>query len=359
MQCNNSKMSFTIATLVFLSLICTRAYGQDCTDNLVQALQKCANSISTGESLADQQEKCAPNGCNYDCPSSNRLDGLEDQFQEMSVIVGSLQQTVADNTESIATGTIIVQNIVDTQNYLQKTVANNSAEIDLIKEHLEHPCGSAGWTRVAYLDMTDPNQNCPSELLLYESDGKRACGRTSSSGGSCNSVFFPPNDTSYSEVCGRVYAYQKGRTQAIKDAWRGLESFYVDGVSITYGSPRNHIWTFMASFKDHGQGAWECPCQINAYFGNVASFISDNYFCESGVNTGQDPGASVYYFDDPLWDGEQCYNKESPCCQIPGLPWFTKTLEASTTDDIELRVCGGDGTGHEDSPVISYEIYIK
>ena len=31
-----------------------------------------------------------------------------------------------------------------------------------LNDHHNHVCGSTGgWTRVAYLDMTDPNTNCP------------------------------------------------------------------------------------------------------------------------------------------------------------------------------------------------------
>ena len=40
-------------------------------------------------------------------------------------------------------------------------------------------CGSGGgWTRLAYLDMSDATQNCPSGFRLYQSGGVRACGRT-------------------------------------------------------------------------------------------------------------------------------------------------------------------------------------
>lgn len=362
------KMSLGfIAALVCLAL---QVCGQDCNGNMVQALQQCAGSIRAGESFSMQQEKCAPNGCNYDCPSTNRLDSLDGQFQDLSGMVqniltmqGTLQKGVANNTGAIAAAIVAgdngIQNLLIAQGNLQQMVANNTAEISLIREHIEHPCGSAGWTRIAYLDMRDPSQNCPSELQPYESDGNRACGRFATNGGSCDAIFFPPNGTVYKEVCGRVYGYQKGSTQAIQAQGLGLESHYVDGVSLTYGSdPRNHLWTFMASFKETGRGAWECPCQINTNFGNVASFIGDNYFCESGESFGN-PENNVFYFTDPLWDGEQCYNRETPCCQVADLPWFTRTLDEDTTDDIELRVCGNEGTNNEDSPVLLYEIYIK
>ena len=65
-------------------------------------------------------------------------------------------------------------------------------------------CGSrGGWTRLAYLNMSNATQSCPSGFRLYQSGGVRACGRSGSSG-SCVSVQFPSNGISYSQICGRV-----------------------------------------------------------------------------------------------------------------------------------------------------------
>ena len=54
---------------------------------------------------------------------------------------------------------------------------------------MEELCDSGGgWIRLAYLDMTDATENCPSGFRLYQSEGVRACGRATSSVGSCVSV---------------------------------------------------------------------------------------------------------------------------------------------------------------------------
>ena len=82
--------------------------------------------------------------------------------------------------------------------------------------NMKELCGSGGgWTRLAYLDMTDSTENCPSGFKLYQSGGVRACGRATSSGGSCTSVQFPSNGISYSQVCGRVVGYQYGSPDAV------------------------------------------------------------------------------------------------------------------------------------------------
>ena len=95
-----------------------------------------------------------------------------------------------------------------------------------------------GWTRLAYLDMADSTLNCPPGYKLYESGGVRACG---SSSGGCQSIKFPSNGASYSEVCGRVVGYQYGTTDALNIQINNIDLHYVDGVSIiTQGHPRKH-----------------------------------------------------------------------------------------------------------------------
>ena len=109
--------------------------------------------------------------------------------------------------------------------------------------------GEGGWTRVAYLNMSDPSQQCPTDFRLYDVNGVRACGRQTSFVGGCNSITFSTNGISYSQVCGRVTGYQYVTTDAV-DSHHGtgltnhynIDGEYVDGVSITCGPPpRQHI----------------------------------------------------------------------------------------------------------------------
>ena len=229
--------------------------------------------------------------------------------------------------------------------------------------HLEELCGSdEGWTRVAYLDMSDLSEECPTGFRLYESNGVRACGRPDSSVGSCQSVQFPSNGISYSQVCGRVVGYQYDSPDAIGKEGANhdnIDSYYVDGISLTRGSPRQHIWTFMASrheniFENNDN---LCPCSVGStQFSNIQSFVGNDYFCESGC-----PGNiedNTLYFSDPLWDGNQCGLLEQECCKASGLPWFHKVFNSTTTDYIELRVCADQKTSNEDVPVANFEIYV-
>ena len=224
-------------------------------------------------------------------------------------------------------------------------------------------CGSGGgWTRLAYLDMSDATQNCPPGFKLHQSRGVRACGRPGSNA-SCVSVQFPSNGISYSQICGRVVGYQWGSTDAVRggnyDGHYNIDSYYVDGVSITRGSPRKHVWTLMAGLSDTFLTLSNCPCfQLQL----SQTFIGNNYYCESGYHDGT---IRRLLTDDPLWDGKGCGSQD--CCTAPGLPWFHRNLPwfhrnygtNTTTDNLELRVCGDDGAYNEDTPVLLYEIFVK
>ena len=214
-------------------------------------------------------------------------------------------------------------------------------------------CGSGGgWTRLAYLDMSDATQNCPSGFRLYQSGGVRACGRPVTNSGSCVSVQFPSNGISYSQICGRVFGHSYNTPDAVNTDFasnnhNNINSYYVDGVSITRGSPRQHVWTLMATGADSfgSGGRFNCPC-VNGSVQVPQAFVGNHYFCEGG--------------NDLLWDGKGCSSDETLCCSASGLPWFHRDYGSTTTTDyIELRVCADQETTDEDVPVSFYEIYIK
>ena len=205
--------------------------------------------------------------------------------------------------------------------------------------------------------MSDPSQQCPTELRLYSESGVRACGRQAASDGGCDSVTFSTSGISYSQVCGRVIGYQYGHTDAIQEhSSYTIDVYYVDGISITHGSPRQHIWTLAAGHDENSTHRFKsCACNTGST-ASVSPVVGDDYFCESGT-----PSIlrDQLFTDDPLWDGKGCGGVEGPCCNAPGIPWFHKVLNLSTTDDIELRMCASFSTVGEDTPVSLYELYVK
>ena len=69
--------------------------------------------------------------------------------------------------------------------------------------NMEELCGcGGGWTRIAYLDMSDSTEESPTGFKLYQSGGIRGYERWSSISGSCQSVKFPSKSIRYSQECG-------------------------------------------------------------------------------------------------------------------------------------------------------------
>ena len=202
-------------------------------------------------------------------------------------------------------------------------------------------CGSGEWHRVAHLNMSNSSQQCPSAWREYNNGTVRGCRRPETMSGTCPATFYTTRHQ-YSRVCGRAIGYQIGTTNAFGYHATGqiIDSYYVYGVSVTYGVPRRHIWTLASGLSQGSfisQG-WDCPCIDPSNSGNVPppSFVGDNYYCESGNPTSMD-NITLFYPTDPLWDGQQC---EGQCCSNgKSPPWFSVDLPNPTTDDIEVRIC--------------------
>ena len=87
--------------------------------------------------------------------------------------------------------------------YNSYTVCPPDTHLDAVKTELSNkisdvlatkfPCGGTGWRRIAYLNMTDPDQTCPGQWRLYEQDTIKACGRKDSIAATCDSVQFSSN----------------------------------------------------------------------------------------------------------------------------------------------------------------------
>ena len=218
--------------------------------------------------------------------------------------------------------------------------------------------GTGGWSRVGYLNMTNPNTTCPSGWQLT-GHSKRTCGKASSSSLTCDSVFFPFTRGlgSYTRVCGRIIGYQYHPTDAFEaynnDDATTIDEAYVSGVSLTHGSPRQHIWTFAAGLSEAYPTRNDvCPCDSTVNIA-IPSFVGGDYFCESGANSLISSG---FRGDDPLWDGEGC-STSSRCCSFNDPPYFTKQLSRRTFDDIEARICQQDGS--DDTPIEFIELYVQ
>ena len=230
---------------------------------------------------------------------------------------------------------------------------------------LQNSCGGSSWRRVAYLNMADPSQQCPSAWQEITTP-HRVCEKRSNSS-SCEGVTYSTGGEQYDQVCGRIIGYQLGVPYAFSG--RSIDSPYVDGVSVTHGSPRQHIWTF-AGGADEDPSHWVrhdltsvlCPC-VNGSTAEsrIPTFVGQNYFCESGITQWRGPHGVFWPNGDPLWDGQGC-GPTSSCCTFNSPPWFNVTLPSPTTDDIEVRICNNFASPsiqYGDTPIQLIELYVK
>ena len=280
--------------------------------------------------------------------------------QEMNTTLDALYQQTATGFSELETSVhhtqLSIASAVDTLNTTLHSVFDNCSSTIEVQADQQYTCGdTGGWRRVVYLDMTDNTTTCPSgwQLTAYS---KRTCGRATNGRTTCNSVIFPVSGGPYTRVCGRIKAYQYGHTDAFEAYHRGdmttIDGAYVSGVSLTHGSPRQHIWTFAAGAGETLSSAVDaCPCDASISI-SIPGFVGTDYFCESGRNT-----ATYITFnpDDPLWDGQDCISSSS-CCSFNTPPYFTKRLP-TPTDDIEARICLLDA--NDDSPVELIELYVQ
>ena len=208
------------------------------------------------------------------------------------------------------------------------------------------------WKLVGSLNMTDPSKLCPDSWQSITSP--RSCGKKTTA--PCDSLSIPTFGFRYQKVCGRFRGYQFGSPDAFHVSSFRVEDGYVDGVSITYGSPgkRQHVYTYAAGVSEKQD--WDaCPCAGGGV--SAPSFVGSDYYCESG-----NPNAifsTVWYSSDLLWDGQQCGGNEGTCCSPPDLPWFCKTFPTPIAEDLEVRICTNEVLDNENVAIVSFEMYIQ
>ena len=151
----------------------------------------------------------------------------------------------------------------------------------------------------------------------------------------CSSVELSTANVQYTRVCGRITGYQYSTLDGFNN--NDINSAYVDGVSLTYGSPRQHIWSFTA--KNGFCGCFDAP-----------EIVGSDFFCDSGPNRNNYAVLGAFYYANPLWDGMGCSGIS---------PYFLKTLAHPTSDNIEMRACRNDLSSNGDVAIQIAEIFIR
>ena len=222
---------------------------------------------------------------------------------------------------------------------------------------LQTLCGVTGvWRRVVNINMLDNFSICPTGLreVFNRSSGQRVCGRTVTRGGGCSSVKYRVRLT-YTQVCGFARGYQyfsmDGFRTKINYESSTVNGIYADGLSITRGDPRVHLWTYVVGNQENG-GIYACPTDVSSYnYNRIPGFLESHYYCETGFTSTMDPRIA---WEDPLWDGAGC-SITSHSCDRYG--WFYRKIQP-TNDFIELRLCTDEAQTNEDFFVDVAEIWV-
>ena len=354
--------------------ITEQSNSRDTINDLMQlVLTKQLLSVDSSSSCSPSQ----PNTCNN--------EGIQQAIEVLNNSITMQAQQISMIIDSIDSLTDAVSNITFPERYCEKqdyyslftsceailrqwpnspsgyyNIASNNGSVHLVYCHMESLCNSTGgWMRIANLNMTEGG-SCPYGFRMYSEGGVHACGRPVTSSGSCVGTIFSSSGIKYSQVCGKVIGYQVGWTDAARrddsSIKNNIDTYYADGVSMTHGNPRKHVWSLMSGESDRRYS--RCPCR---HIGSspASSLVGSDYYCESGHHGNSVPTVRVFYTSDRLWDGKDCGSSETGCCQRPLIPWFYKSIGYYTTDYIEMRICCDEGTDDEDVAVEQYELYVK
>ena len=367
---NSSKQMryFIIVSVLILVIMLVLAAASVCVIYALVEISKLKSRVGDGLSILQQNQ----NSC---CIKSDvDIASLQEQLsmfqQNVSEADASIVTSLARNSAELSE---FRQNLSQLQlridlifscaalspsspsGYYWVRISNGSAV--LVYCDMTLSCGgvTGGWMRVAELNMTDTSEQCPSGLVERNDNNIRRCEIMNDG---CSSTTYSTLNINYRKVCGRITGYQVGTTNAFHAYYHysnviTINSTYVDGISLTHGNPRQHIWTFAAALDRNdnvtGERSSHCPCRFDVNPFDPPPFVGEDYFCDAGnveFMTGE-TGLQT----DPLWDGTDCL-----CCANP--PWFYKQLPQPTTDDIEMRVCRDEGD-NEDIGLQEIEIYIQ
>lgn len=196
--------------------------------------------------------------------------------------------------------------------------------------------------------MDIPDENCPSPLQLKTFGSNRLCEKSSEK--SCVSITMSAGGQSYTKVRGKVTGYAFNSPDGFKTSGTSIDDLYVDGVSITHGSPREHVWTYAAA----GSSNHRCPQNTDDESYRQPSFVDSNYLCVRPADfIGENVNTKDFY-DVPLWT--TLGNCAGDC---PDDLTFCVTLTQATSDDLELRICTDESKANEDIYIKSFDFYVQ
>ncbi|MGB0592578.1 MAG: fibrinogen-like YCDxxxxGGGW domain-containing protein [Myxococcota bacterium] len=330
-----------------------------CGDDVTEGLEVCDDGNTETEACAYGEASCEVCGpdCAYvpgvvsgycgdevlqasegeECDDGNTLDGDSCSSSCELLSEGLDCADIHDNDPTLPDGTYLID-------------PDGEGGLDPFEVYCDMSTDGGGWTRVANVEA---QSGCPDGWAYSESPP--VCRRSAQG---CQSATFLSKGITHHEVRGYVRAFQYGSMDAFNLSSGGnIDDIYLDGLSVTRGSPQEHVWSYAVSHSvPNGSQEWACPCHQGAGGAAPPGFVGEHYYCETG-NSATTP-QSEWYLDDPLFDGAGC-GAGNTCCDEPDLPWFERSWSAPSTEDLEVRLCSDQDTTNEDIGVERMELFVR
>jgi hypothetical protein len=200
--------------------------------------------------------------------------------------------------------------------------------------------GTGGW-----LVLADHNYStgtaCPGTLVAVaagSSVNTTLCWRNvaSTSGGTKSASFSPPYPVD--EVNVKLTGHQWYSMDAFgSKSGASIDAIYVDGASLTRGSPRQHLYTWAVGLSSGTTEINNCPANSGS---SGPAFMGSNWACQTGNTTTHTN----------TWYAPELFSAVNP----------TLLLGSATTDTFELRVMSDqESLGNEDLGLRTFKLLVR
>ncbi|MCC7110692.1 MAG: hypothetical protein IT382_15470 [Deltaproteobacteria bacterium] len=218
---------------------------------------------------------------------------------------------------------------------------------DVVEVECDMVTSGGGWT---LLWRFVEGEACPGTMET----APRGCGRGDLDIASATLAPLHP----FTEVRGTVRALGAGGSDAFRDQAPSASERYLDGVALTVGTPRRHLFAFAHGLSD-GFGtdspASECPCAGGT---SPPTFVGGAYLCEAPRASVLPDGTRLYDNDDVLFDG--LLIDDPGCVGAPeSAPEFQVALGASSDEALELHVMQSQAPSDEDLAIVAVELWVR
>ena len=207
-------------------------------------------------------------------------------------------------------------------------------------------CGPGDWVQIG---SVNPLDKCPDGFMSENIGGAQVCWKKEAG---CTSFFFGAGQD-YTAVCGVAAGYAFGSPDAfshIHSPNQTIDEAYVDGLSITYGNPRQHLFTYAVTVFENS-----CPCKGGP---TGPAFIGSNFYCGENILAPGEQWESVWYTY-PLWHATSGCSDYDVKCRNDFRPWFSVLTFNPTSNPIEIRSCHDYPYTDEALGINNMKIYIK